>query len=455
MVLMEKLFGTSGIRGVLWEEITPEFMMDLGLVLATHLGNSGTVVIGRDTRVSSLMLEDSFVSGLLSGGCRVKKTGVVPTPVVGFAVSRLGASAGVVITASHNPPEYNGIKLLDSNGMAYTPELEKEIEKVYFNKRAKRVGWDGIGGVEVTDVLSSYVDEAVARVRLKRRYEIVVDCGNGSGSFVTPFLFRKLGCEVKTLNSHPDGTFPARGLEPSAENLDGLCRAVRATGADLGIAHDGDADRVAAVDDAGRVVQPDKLLALVAAGQLTENKKIVVTTVDASMVVDEVVARYGGQVVRTPVGDVHVAAAVKQHHSIFGGEPSGAWIFPDFHLTPDGPFGAIKILELLDSTGKKLSELLDGLPDYQVAREKIPCSNPKKAQVMKKVDLRSKEIPNVLNVSHVDGIRLEFGDGWVLVRPSGTEPYIRITAESRSSERALELVQMMAKILKSVLSNSS
>ncbi|RLG57202.1 MAG: phosphoglucosamine mutase [Hadesarchaea archaeon] len=448
---MGKLFGTSGVRGVLWKQITPGLMMDLGLVFATHLGNSGTVVVGRDPRVSSVMLEDSFISGLLSGGCRVRQVGTVPTPVVGFAVRRLRAVAGVMVTASHNPPQYNGIKLFDSDGMAYTPELETKIEEAYFEKRMERVRWDRIGKVEKANILSSYVDEAAARVRLKRRYKIVVDCGNGSGSLVTPFLFRKLGCEVKTLNAHPDGTFPGRGLEPSAENLEGLCKAVKTVGADLGIAHDGDADRVAAVDDLGRVVQPDKLLALVAAGQLAENRKTVVTTVDSSMVVDEVVAEHGGKVVRTPVGDVHVAAAVKQHDSAFGGEPSGAWIFPDFHLAPDGPFGSIKILELMDSTGKKLSELLDGLPNYQTAREKIPCPNSKKIQVMEKVGLRSKEISDVLSVSHVDGTRLEFNDGWVLVRPSGTEPYIRVTAESKSSERASDLLRMMVKILGDIL----
>ncbi|HDI13059.1 MAG TPA: phosphoglucosamine mutase, partial [Hadesarchaea archaeon] len=188
---MGKLFGTSGVRGVLWKQITPGLMMDLGLVFATHLGNSGTVVVGRDPRVSSVMLEDSFISGLLSGGCRVRQVGTVPTPVVGFAVRRLRAVAGVMVTASHNPPQYNGIKLFDSDGMAYTPELETKIEEAYFEKRMERVRWDRIGKVEKANILSSYVDEAAARVRLKRRYKIVVDCGNGSGSLVTPFLFRK------------------------------------------------------------------------------------------------------------------------------------------------------------------------------------------------------------------------------------------------------------------------
>lgn len=452
MVLMKKLFGTSGIRGVVWEQITPKLIMDLGLVFATHLDNSGSVVVGKDPRLSSGMFESCIVSGLLSGGCDVKRIDTVPTPVVGFAVRRLKAKAGVMITASHNPPQYNGVKLWDSSGMAYTSQLETEIESIYFDKQMRSVSWDSIGRIEKVEVLGSYIDEVVAAIELKHEYKIIVDCGNGSGSLVTPHLFRKFGCKVATLNSHPDGTFPGRGLEPSPENLGELCKAVKLTGADLGIAHDGDADRIAAVDEAGRVAQADKLLALVAAHQICQKDNVVVTTVDASSVVDEVVGRYGGKIMRTPVGDVNVAAAVKKHDAVFGGEPSGAWIFPSFHLAPDGALAAVKILKLLDSTGKKLSKLLDELPDYQTARKKLACPNSQKAKVMEKFGLKSKEF-SCARVSQIDGIRLEFKDGWVLVRPSGTEPYIRVTAESKSLTRAQELATMAIKILKRCIHN--
>lgn len=450
---MRKLFGTSGIRGVVGEQITPELMMDLGLTLATHLGSSGSVVVGKDPRVSSDMFESCLISGLLSGGCDVKRIGIVPTPVVAFAVRRLKAKAGMMVTASHNPPQYNGVKLWDSNGMAYTPQLETRIEDIYFGKQMKNVSWDRIGRVEKVEILGSYIDEVVAAGGLKRGYKVVVDCGNGSGSLVTPHLLRKLGCKVTTLNSHLDGTFPGRGLEPSPENLDGLCKVVKSIGADLGIAHDGDADRIAAVDERGRVAQADKLLALIASHQINQKGDIVVTTVDASSVVDEAVGKHGGKVVRTPVGDVNVAATVKEHNAVFGGEPSGAWIFPSFYLAPDGPLAAVKILKLLDSEGKKLSKLLDGLPDYQTAREKLACSNVKKVRAMEKFESKSKEFPNVIKVSRIDGIRLEFKDGWVLVRPSGTEPYIRVTAESRSSAHAQKLVVMATRVLRRCIQN--
>jgi len=447
-----KLFGTSGVRGVVGEQITPGLVMDLGLALATHLGNSGMVVVGKDPRTSSDMFESCLISGLLSGGCDVKRLGIAPTPIVSFAVRRLNAKAGVMITASHNPPEYNGLKFWDSSGMAYSPQLEDEIEGIYFGKRMKRVSWDRIGGVGEVEVLESYVGEAAAAVRLKRKYNVVIDCGNGAGSLVTPYLLRRLGCKVTTLNSHTDGFFPGRGLEPSPENLGELCSVVKSIGADLGLAHDGDADRIAAVDELGRVAQADKLLGLVAVHQVGRKGDVVVTTVDASSVVDDSVSEVGGKVVRTRVGDMSVATAVKEHRAVFGGEPSGAWIFPDISLAPDGPLAAIKILELLDSTGKKLSELLDALPEYLTAREKVACPNERKARTMEKLEARlKKEFSGVVRTLTVDGIRLELKDGWVLVRPSGTEPYIRVTAEGKTSERVREIVEKTVKVLKKAI----
>jgi phosphoglucosamine mutase len=449
---MVKLFGTSGVRGVVGEQLTPELVIDLGLALATQLGGEGSVVLGKDPRTSSDMLENCLISGLLSGGCNVKRLGIVPTPAVSFAVHHLGAKAGVMITASHNPPEYNGIKFWGSSGMAYAPEQEEKIEAIYFGKKLKPARWDRIGKVEPVDVLPAYIEKIASAVSLKRGYKVVVDCGNGAGAKVTPYLLRKLGCKVVTLNSQLDGFFPGRGLEPSPENLGDLCTAVKSLGADLGIAHDGDADRAAAVDELGRVAQPDKILGLISANQLRRKGEVVVTTVDASSIVDDCVAGRGGKVVRTRVGDVNVTAAIKKHKAVFGGEPSSAWIFPSVHLVPDGPLAAVKILELLDSTGKKLSELLDALPEYPTVRKKVACPNERKAGTMKKLGPRLKgEFPDAVKALTIDGIRLEFKDGWVLVRPSGTEPYIRVTAEGRTSTRAKELAGKATKVLSDVI----
>ncbi len=450
---MGKLFGTSGVRGVVGEQLTPELALDLGLALATHLGGEGSVVLGKDPRTSSDMLESCLTSGLLSGGCDIKRLGIVPTPVVSFAVRRLNAKAGVMITASHNPPEYNGIKFWGPDGMAYMPEQEAEIERIYFGKRMKPAAWDRIGKVGTVDVLPSYIDELVGAVELKRGYKVVVDCGNGAGSVVTPYLLRRLGCEVVTLNSQLDGFFPGRPLEPSPENLRELCSVVKSIGADLGIAHDGDADRAAAVDELGRVAQPDKLLALISAHQVGEKGDIVVTTVDASGTVDECVGAKKGKVVRTKVGDVSVAAEIKKRRAIFGGEPCGAWIFPKVHLVPDGPLAAAKVLELLSSTGKWLSELLDELPAHPTVRKKVACQNEKKATTMKKFKARlRREFRGISDVLTIDGIRFSFKDGsWALVRPSGTEPCIRVTAEGRTPARAKEITGETVRILKKAM----
>jgi phosphoglucosamine mutase len=448
---MKRLFGTSGVRGVVGKDITPELFMQLGLSLATQLGNSGTVVVGRDTRLSGEMLENSLVSGLLSGGCDVKRAGVVPTPVLAFAVKSLSEKAGAMITASHNPAKYNGVKLWDSRGMAYTPSMERKIERIYSVNKWKRVGWGEIGRVSEVDIVPSYLKKITGSVKLGRSYKVVVDCGNGAGSAVTPILLRKLGCKVVSLNSQPDGHFPGRGLEPTAKNLKELSDVVRATGADIGIAHDGDADRAVAIDDRGIFAKEDKLLALVASDLVRKKGDVVVTTVDASRVIDDAVGLKGGKVVRTPVGDVNVAKAVKDKKAVFGGEPCGAWIFPQVHLAPDGPLAAAKVLELLDSTGRKLSELLDGLHDYPTVREKVACSNEKKEKVMKKFKTGARrQFKGVKKVLTIDGIRLELKDGWVLVRPSGTEPYIRVTAEGKTIKGTKDIAKRTVRVLKTI-----
>lgn len=447
---MGKLFGTSGIRGVFGEEITPEMFIEIGKSLAEFVEGTG-IVVARDPRLSGEVLMRALMAGAMSGGCDVIDGGIAPTPVLAFSVKALGKSAGAMITASHNPPEYNGVKFWDKQGMAYTPEMEDEIEKKYFQKSWKGAEWERVGKIEFADIHGLYLGEIPQRLELKRKFRAVVDCGNGAGAMITPLLLREVGCEVIGLNCQIDGRFPARGLEPNEENLASLCRIVREVGADIGIAHDGDADRVAAVDERGRFVSGDKLIALLASW-IAEGGGKVVTTVDASMVVEDAVEKAGGKVIRTKVGDVNVAVEVRKQGCRFGGEPSGAVIFPDVHLAPDGPLGAVKILMMLEELGRPLSELADELPSYPTARKKIPCPNEKKEKVMRFVLENLPDALGAIALSTVDGVRVETEDGWVLVRPSGTEPYIRITAESRKKEDVEILIEKTAKVVKSYLS---
>lgn len=445
-----KLFGTSGIRGKVDEDITPELAMNVGKALATYIGGKNhNIVIGYDTRVSSEMLENSLIAGILRCGSNVLRLGMVPTPLVGYATMKLKADAGIMITASHNTAEYNGIKLWNNNGMAYTQEQERNIEKIIHNQEFSDEKWSNIGKIrEIKYLISSYMDELISRVNMKKTIKVVLDCGNGAASLISPIIFRKVGCDVISLNCQPDGFFPGRNPEPNAENLNELMKVVKTTKSDLGIAHDGDADRMIAVDEKGNMADFDKTLALVSS--MTEGK--VVTTVDASVCVDECVKKVGGEVIRTKVGDIHVAEAIADHNASFGGEPSGTWLHPDFCMCPDGILSGLKIAEIVTEQGP-LSKLLGDIPSYPTIRDKIICDDIDKERIMKSVrDKLHHEFDEVSHVNYIDGVRITLADGsWVLIRPSGTEPYIRITLEAKTPEMASNIRNISAEFIRGMI----
>lgn len=438
----EKLFGTSGIRGLIGSEVTCELALNVGKSLAYYLGNQGTVVIGYDTRTTNQMLDQAICAGLLESGVDVVKIGMVPTPLVGYATEKLDADAGIMLTASHNPSQYNGIKLWNKNGMAYTQAQERKIEEIYANRDYISVSWENVGKLSVNEeIKGQYIDDLVDMVDIKKGLKVVVDCASGAGSEISPLVFRKAGCEVTTLNSQPDGFFPGRNPEPNAENLQTLMKTVVAIGADLGIAHDGDADRMITVDEKGNISPFDSLLALIS----KEFEGDIVTTVDAGLCMDESVK---GEVLRTPVGDVNVAEVIIERDASFGGEPSGTWLHPDFCMCPDGILSGLRMAEIVSRDGK-LSELLAQIPQYPNIREKITCSKEAKVKVMENMqDLLKDAFDDIVDVNSLDGVRLTFSDdSWVLVRPSGTEDYIRITLESRDSKRAEEIRDICVKII--------
>ena len=437
-----KLFGTSGIRGKIGSEVTCELALNVGKSLALYLGNEGTVVLGYDTRTTNKMLDQAIAAGLLESGVNVIKIGMVPTPLVGYATEKLGADAGIMLTASHNPSQYNGIKLWNKNGMAYTSSQEAKIEEIYANKDYISVIWDKVGKLSVNEeIKGQYIDDLVNMVDIKEGLKVVIDCASGAGSEISPLVFRKAGCEVTTLNSQPDGFFPGRNPEPNAENLQTLMKTVVAIGADLGIAHDGDADRMITVDEKGNISPFDSLLALIS----KEFEGDIVTTVDAGLCMDESVK---GEVFRTPVGDVNVAEFIIEKNASFGGEPSGTWLHPDFCMCPDGILSGLRMAEIVSREGN-LSDLLAEIPSYPNIREKITCSKEAKIKVMENMEtLLTDAFDDVVDVNSLDGVRLTFSDdSWVLVRPSGTEDYIRITLESRDEFRAEEIREICVQII--------
>ena len=441
----KKLFGTSGIRGVIGSEINSELALKIGKSLAKYLNNTGKVVIGFDTRTTNRMLEQAITAGLIEHGVDTIKIGMVPTPLVGYATLKLGADAGIMLTASHNPSQYNGIKLWNENGMAYTPEQEAKIEEIYYTEDFGYVEWDKIGIITHNDTIKNqYIEDLLNIVDIKPGLKVVIDCACGAGSELSPLIFRKAGCDVITLNSQVDGFFPGRNPEPNIANLSSLMATVVATGADLGIAHDGDADRMITVDENGKVSDFDKLLALV-------SKKFggtVVTTVDAGLCMDEAMAEVGGKVLRTKVGDVNVAEVMIDENASFGGEPSGTWLHPDFCMCPDGILSGLRMAEIVSKEGK-LSKLLEGFLDYPHVRAKVICSKEQKIAVMENMeDLLKDAFDDIKEINTIDGIRLSFEDGsWVLVRPSGTEDYVRITLEAKTEEKAEYIKDTCVKII--------
>ena len=449
---MGKYFGTSGIREVANEKLTPELALKVGKALGTYLGG-GTVVIGKDTRTSGEMLKQAVISGLLSTGVDVIDIGLAPTPLTGFAIGLYEADAGVTITASHNPPEYNGIKVWQPNGMAYTPEMENELEAILESGNFRKVAWNEIGTLRRADPKAEYIKKALEMVHLDNSYTVVVDSGNGAGSILSPYLQCELGNRVISLNSHPSGFF-VRELEPNAKSLSALAKTVKAMKADIGIAHDGDADRIGVVDDEGNFVEYEVMLSLMAGYMLKKfGKGKIVTTVDAGFALDDYVKPLGGEVIRTRVGDVAVADELARHGGVFGGEPSGTWMIPQWNLTPDGIFAGALVLEMIDRLGP-VSELAKEVPRYVTLRAKIPCPNKKKGKAMEIIAheaLRSFDYERLIDI---DGVRIENSDWWILFRPSGTEPIMRITLEAHTEEKAKELMKRAERLVRGAITRA-
>jgi len=431
--LKSKLFGSSGVRGLVNIDLTPVLVSKIGLAISTFSG-AGKILVGRDTRVSGLMVENALVSGLLAGGVKVNCLGVVPTPVLAYLTEELEADAGVMITASHNPPEYNGIKIFNGEGVAYNEESQNEIERIVENESFELADWRNIGEVSFVDESCLYIEMIRKNVKLTKKWHVIVDPGCGATCHIAPASLRNLGCKITAINAQPDGFFPGRSPEPNAESLKPLAKTVKDLGGDIGIAYDGDGDRVAFVDEGGCFVDFDRVLAAYAAHVVNRHSsRVVVTNVEASMCVEKMVEAHGGKVVRTKVGDVYVAEAMKRHDAVFGGEPCGAWIHPQFHYCPDGILSSVLFLKALEDEGKKLSEFVSETPRYQTIRENVACRNELKQKVMEKVEGGlSVLFPSCKQVSTVDGVRLSLEDGWILVRASGTEPFIRLTVEGES-----------------------
>jgi phosphoglucosamine mutase len=434
---MTSLFGSSGIRGVVGREITADLALRIGESVGHQYKN---VIIGKDCRTSSDMMENALAAGAMGSGADVYLAGMVSTPTLARAA--FDHSCGLMVTASHNPAEYNGVKMWNPDGSAFDGRQMNEVENLITDRRAIRPDWKGVGQQShYAGAIQDHINDVLSSLG-QCHVNVVVDCGCGATCTITPILLREMGCSVLTLNAQPDGYFPGRLPEPTEEQLGDLRQMVVSKNADLGIAHDGDGDRMVAMDENGRFIDGDKLLALFASLMEADG---IVAPIDASMVLDDMV---DGNVVRTKVGDVYVSEALKKSNFPFGGEPSGTFIFPRESYCPDGVYAAAFLAKCVAEN--RLSELVDSLPSYPSARESFIFQSQERDIVRGKL---GGEMANLKcnRLITVDGWRAEYHDGWFLVRLSGTEPKVRVNAEARNKEELDRLMNLGRGIVKRCL----
>ena len=455
MVFMP-LFGTNGVRGKL-DVLTPSLAFDLASSFATSCAGK-EVALGRDMRLTSPMLHAAVEAGILSAGKDALDLGLVSSPVAEWALAESKAAGLIIVTASHNPPEWNALKFVDAQGVAVSHERGEAIEKMALGKKFKRAEWDHAGKKkEWTDATSAHAKAVLASVDAakikKKKLRVALDFGNGT-SALSHGVFDSLGCEVIALNEKIDGTFPGRPSEPSEAAVQQLLKAVRKESADFGVAWDGDSDRVVFVDEKGSWIVGDKGFAISAVQACEEaasqKESVVVTTVATSRCVEDACAVLGAKTVYTKVGAPYLSEKMVelQGKAVSGGEEVGGIIWPRFSLAKDGIFAAAKVCEM--ACDRKLSELVAELPVYYNSKAKPEAiGQPAKDRGLAAAKKHAEKSGGKLTL--LDGVRADFEDGWVIVRASGTENAMRIFAEAKTQKRAEALMKEFKEVVEKAL----
>ena len=450
--MAQLIVSISGIRGIVGDGLGPEEARRFGLAFGTHLGG-GLVVLGRDSRPSGPMLADALRAGLVAMGLRVVDCGILSTPGTAVMVRHLKAAGGAVITASHNPLPYNGIKLLSPTGMALSREAGRKVLDLYERQSPSEVGADHAGSTDAApdsartkpDAAAVHVEKVLAIADAERiraaDLRVVVDAVNGAGAAEMALLLERLGCPCVLVHGEPTGRF-GRGAEPIPENLGDLGRAVLEHRAALGLALDPDADRLALVDETGRAIGEEYTLALASRYRLTQKRGPLACNLSTSRMMDHVAAEAGVELFRTPVGEVNVAEAIEREHCVIGGEGNGGVIDPRVVPVRDSLVGAALVLEMLAARRRPLSELAAELPVYTMVKDKAPrtAGDPARpgdavASLATVFDAVRKRFPQA-QADTRDGLYLAMKEGWVHVRASNTEPILRIMAEAADERTA-------------------
>lgn len=443
----------SGIRGIVGESFTPELLISAGAAFAKY-AKYGKVVVGRDSRPTGEAVAMNIISILLLSGCDVVDVGIVPTPTVQLMVEELKAAGGIVISASHNPVEWNALKLINGSGTFLSPsdiaklfvQMEQKAVFKRWNKVGKLTVYTGANAMHIKRVLD-VVDTEIIR---KKKFHVVLDSVNGAGSVVTPELLKSLGCKVTMINCRPDGIFP-RGAEPLPENLTQLSEAVTKNRADIGFAQDPDADRLAIVDEKGKPLGEEYTVTMVTDHLLLKEKGRVVVNLSTTRAVEDVAAKYGVAFARAKVGEINVVEEMKKKGARIGGEGNGGVISPEIHLGRDSLAGIVYILEMMASRGKNISEIMKDMPSYVMKKGKVTL---KQGTDINRIFTSVRDKFAAEKLSQIDGLRIdfrnnaEFKNGWVHLRSSNTEPVFRIIAESDSAEKTERIYKYFAGMIK-------
>jgi len=445
-----RILSISGLRGIVGDGLEPDYLSRFARALG-HLADGGTVVISRDGRASGLMVREAVLAGLAAEGCHILDAGIASTPTCGLLVRRLGAAAGLQITASHNPAEWNGLKPLDAAGRVFNAQLGARLVAEIDSRENEPAAVRGGVAEPIEEPAAAHRDAVLGIVdteSIRRRpLKVVLDCNHGSGAVLGPELLESLGCDVTVLGGAPDGRF-AHTPEPLQQHLGGLCQAVLEHGADVGFAQDPDADRLAIVDETGRYIGEELTMALATDRVLAGSPGPVVVNGSSSRVTADIVERYpGSSFHRSHVGEANVVAKMDEVAAVLGGEGNGGVIDPRVGGIRDSFVGMALVLEGLASDGRALSEWVAGFPVYEIVKQKLPCPAERVAAAVEV--LRSAF--DDATVTEGDGLRLDWDDRWVQVRGSNTEPIVRVISEAPDAEVARELCEAVLERVREVV----
>ena len=446
---MKKLFGTNGVRGVFSEDFTLEFVNDLVMSLAAYF-KQGKILVGYDGRHSSPIVAKVVSSALNYSGLDCYMAGLVPTPCLEYATKKLGYDGGLMITASHNPPQYNGIKPVASDGVEISREDERKIEQIFAEKNWIKASTFG-KSFEETNVISTYIDGIISLIDIDsikaKKFKVCLDLGNGAQAVTAKKLCENLGCDVHAINEEINGDFPGRGSEPTPQNLDELSKLVVDTNSNFGIAFDGDGDRSIFCDETGKILTGDSSALLLCDYLLQQYPNSqVVTCLNSGNIIENIVEKTNSRVVRTKVGSVEVSRRMVNDDALVGYEENGGFMFGNHNHVRDGAMTLALMLDLLSKSQSHLSQNIKNLPPSFTTKTKIECSLEKSKIVISEL---LKEFPDS-NTS--DGIKIQVDqDNWVMIRPSGTEPIIRIYGESNSQQNLDSLISNFVEKTKSIL----